>query len=157
MGWGGRLISASVNPFIKSYIGIDTNRNLEQPYNEIINFLNDKSNIEVKLYFQDAITVDYSTFFYDMVFTSPPYYNIEQYSHQGNKTIKEWNDWYEKVFTECYKYMQPGGTMAININETIYNNVFVKLFGECDEKIELAKKLRNYSYVEYIYIWIKKH
>jgi DNA modification methylase len=123
MGWGGRLISASVNSFI-FYI-IDTNRNLEQPYNEIMKFISGKSNIEVKLLFEDAIKVDFSKLYYDTVFTSPPYYNIEQYSHQENKTIKEWNDWYGKVFTECYKYMQPGGTMAININETIYNNAFV--------------------------------
>jgi hypothetical protein len=30
MGFGGRLLGASVCPFIKSYIGIDTNKDVKQ-------------------------------------------------------------------------------------------------------------------------------
>ena len=144
-------------PFIKTYIGIDTNLNLEEPYNNIINFLLNKSNIEVKIFFKDALVIDYSTLYYDMVLTSPPYYNIEQYSHQDNKTITEWNEWYIKLFTEIYKHLQPKGILALNVNEAMYNNVFVPLFGLCDDKIELVKKkTRINSYIEYIYFWIKK-
>ena len=45
--------------------------------------------------------------------------------------------------------------MALNINEAMYNNVFVPLFGLCDDKIELAKKKRQKGYIEFIYIWYK--
>jgi DNA modification methylase len=51
--------------------------------------LSGKSNIEVKLYFQDTLTVDNSTLYYDVVLTSPPYYNIKQYN-TVIKTIKLW-------------------------------------------------------------------
>ena len=78
--------------------------------------------------------------FYDLVLTSPPYYKIEEYSHQENKTTLEWTEWYNLLFTKIYKHLQPNGIMALNINEAMYNDKFIPLFGLCDNKFELKKR-----------------
>jgi len=101
--------------------------------------------------------VDYSLIYYDMVFTSLPYYNIEIY---GNKkqydTKKEWNEqFYKPIIERTYKYLQNGGIYALNVPDEIYNNVCVHVLGQCSEKIELYKRKRNNNYHEWIYVWRK--
>jgi 16S rRNA G966 N2-methylase RsmD len=80
MGWGGRLVGACAMD-IPSYIGIDLNKNLIKPYEEMVKTLKELgTKTEIKLIFKDALKVDYSKLNYDCVFTSPPYYNIELYT-----------------------------------------------------------------------------
>ena len=101
--------------------------------------------------------MDYSKVFYDMVFTSLPYYNIEIYGNNkqyDNK--KEWNEqFYKPLIERTYKYLQDGGVYALNVPEEIYNNVCILVLGECSEKIELYKRKRNNNYHEWIYVWRK--
>jgi hypothetical protein len=84
-GWGGRLIGAcALN--VPEYIGIDINGGLEQYYNKISDFFADeerkkrlKVKTQFKMFYESAITFDYSKIEYDMVLTSPPYYFLEKY------------------------------------------------------------------------------
>jgi len=170
MGWGGRLIGAAVTN-VKKYIGIDSNVSLREPYENMVNTLLPDSNLEIDLRFQDARTIDYSTIGdYDMVFTSPPYYNKELYQHQAiYKTNEEWNEtFYQPLFQATWKHLQPSGYYCLNIPEILYETICVPLFGEAIEKIELKKYSRvlpkagvkkqsnvGQKYKEYIYIWKK--
>ena len=93
MGWGGRLIGAcALN--VPKYIGIDLNTDLKTPYQKMKEFMQTRSTTEIELYFQDALEIDYSKFKYDMVLTSPPYYNIEVYG--SNNKGKEFDTKEEK-------------------------------------------------------------
>ena len=59
------------------YIGIDTNVDLRPVYERMIRELsgpNANVHVDVAMRFQDASTVDFSKFRYDMVFTSPTYF-----------------------------------------------------------------------------------
>jgi hypothetical protein len=86
-GWGGRLIGAcALN--VPEYIGIDINVGLEQHYNKISSFFDDeerkkrlKVKTQFKMFYESAVTFDYSKIEYDMVLTSPPYYFLEKYSN----------------------------------------------------------------------------
>lgn len=157
MGWGGRLISAcSLN--IPKYIGIDINKNLKTPYKNMVKFLNKYSTTDIKLYFEDAVTFNYSKLNYDFVLTSPPYYNIELYKGTNKKSIEEWNNnFYIPLFRETYKYMK-SGHYCLNIPIYIYEEIAVKILGNCDEKINMTKSKRSKEdkYKEFIYIWKKK-
>ena len=79
MGWGGRLVGACALD-VPNYIGIDSNKQLKEPYQRMVKLLNKLgTNTKINLMFKDALKVDYSKLDYDCVLTSPPYYNVEVY------------------------------------------------------------------------------
>jgi site-specific DNA-adenine methylase len=153
-GFGGRLVAALLLNY--NYIGVDLNVNLKPNYDRLLNDLGKKSSSRVTLLFQDAKDVDYSKYKYDMVFTSPPYGNIEVYENGIRKSPEEWAQFYTTVFQKLWDHLRnKDGVYAININADIYQKYLVPLFGECEEKIELKKSTRNNKYKEYIYLWRK--
>jgi len=151
-GFGGRLVAAMMQNI--NYIGIDLNKDLQPGYNKLLNDFREKTSSKVELLFQDSNSVDYSNYKYDMVFTSPPYENIEIYKHMERKSIQEWTKFYKEVFQKLWDNMQPMGTYIININESIYIKILEPLFGPALETILLKKSSKN-DYKEYIYIWKK--
>jgi DNA modification methylase len=159
MGWGGRMVAA-VALGIPKYTGIDLNKNLKLPYENMVNTLKTAGEMEntvVDLRFQDALTVDYSQIDYDMVFTSPPYYNIELYRGTKEKSETDWNnEFYIPLFRQTMQYLKSGGHYCLNIPESIYQTICIPLFGKFSHRIELKKNNRIDSpYKEYIYIWNK--
>ena len=163
MGWGGRLVGAAALD-IPKYIGIDLNKNLEKPYREMEKTLKELgTSTDIKLIFQDALKVDYSKLDYDMVFTSPPYYNKEIYSGTDKMTEEEWNEkFYRPIFAKTWKYLKNGGHYILNVPIAVYDNVLVDLLGKADiiipmnTKRAMSNKLKQAEYKEYIYVWVKK-
>jgi len=164
MGWGGRLIGAcALN--LPEYIGIDSNQYLREPYIKMIDFVADKTETKIEVFFQDALTIDYSKLVYDMVFTSPPYYNIEIYRRTGKGTSdmdskEKWNtEFYKPLFQKTWENMQTPGYYCLNIPSEIYDDCCIPILGKYSRKIALKKQTRKKSaanqYSEYIYIWEK--
>jgi hypothetical protein len=157
MGWGGRLLGAAALD-IPRYIGIDLNPNLEAPYKKMVRDLEGLTKTKFELYFQDALTMDYSKLEYDMVFTSPPYYNIEIYTGSVIKDKEEWNDsFYTPLFSVTWKHLQRGGYYCLNVPVEVYKAVCLPLFGGAKTRIPLKKTKRTEGekYKEYIYVWKK--
>jgi hypothetical protein len=169
MGWGGRLMGAcALN--VKKYIGIDSNIGLKQPYTKMVKFLkgNPKSNTsmsmtdtEIELRFEDALKVDYSKLKYDMVFTSPPYFDIERYGQDrlSNKYTNKM-DWKEQFYfpliRNTFKHLSKGGHYCLNVPIDIYEKVCIPCLGEADILIPLDIKGRGINeYKEFIYVWKK--
>ena len=167
-GWGGRAVGAAVCGNIQ-YFGIDVNHSLKIPYQNMCNFLNSKINNEktdntqkINLTIADATTFDYSQIEpkYDMVFTSPPYYFIEKYSHNKayNNSKDEMDEqFYIPLFSNTYLHLLPGGYMALNVNREIYERVCVRLFGHAHQTMSCKKSKRQNDYREMIYIWTKSY
>jgi len=158
-GFGGRMIGAMMTGI--DYKGYDLNVNLNEGYQKIYNdFLYKCPSSNINVEFIDSLQIDYTNisqiYDYDMVFTSPPYKNIEIYRCSEKKTDTEWSLFYDTIFQNTWNGLKDGGYFIININEDIYTNSLIKLFGECREKL-LLKKTKKNSYDEYIYIWIKEH
>jgi len=162
MGWGGRMVGAVVLPHI-NYIGFDTNTDLIEPYKKMVKDLNVSD--RVNLFFEDSSKVDFSKFDYDMVFTSPPYYNksklVETYEHMPlYKTKEEWFDsFYYPVFHNAYKHMK-AGRFCINTNTDGYD-LLKRIIGPCSTKIDIknksaTRKKDKPNPSEYIYVWIKQ-
>jgi hypothetical protein len=161
MGWGGRLVGACALD-VSNYIGIDNNKNLREPYNKMTAFLNKHSKTNIELYFQDALSIDYSKLNYDLVLTSPPYYNIETYGTEHgsseNKTKEKWDsEFYVPIFDRTFKYLKNGGHYCLNIPKELYVNVAIKVLGKANTRLILPKSKRNNDekYEEFIYIWQK--
>jgi hypothetical protein len=157
MGWGGRLVGAcALN--IPHYIGIDSNTNLREPYRKMVSFLKPHTKTKTTLIFRDALSVDYNTLDYDMVLTSPPYFNIERYAHQPNRGKEDWiSEFYEPLFKNTFAGMKRGGYYCLNIPEEIYRAVALPLFGRPSHRIEMPKYKRQQTeeYKEWIYVWRK--
>lgn len=162
MGWGGRLVGACALD-IPCYIGIDTNKSLKEPYEKMVALLKQlHTKTDIILMFKDALSVDYSKLDYDMVLTSPPYYNLEVYENMEQKTDEEWDmEFYAPIIAETYKYLKKGGHYILNIPVELYKNVCIQLLGGADIKIPLKKKahpkkkVTDKDYAEYIYVWTK--
>jgi DNA modification methylase len=151
-GFGGRLVGAMLQNI--NYIGIDLNLDLEPKYQQLLADFGKESLSKVELLFTDSATVDYKLYKYDMVFTSPPYENIEIYKHSKKLTTEEWSAFYKTVFQASWDAMGNDGTYIININEKIYRTILEPLFGPALETILLKKSSKN-NYKEYMYIWKK--
>ena len=157
MGWGGRLVGACALDLPK-YIGVDANVHLDPLYREMCAFLQPRSKTNIELFFQDALTVDYAKLKYDVVFTSPPYYNIEIYRKKGQetKTKEEWNEtFYKPLFEKTWSAMQSPGYYILNVPQEVYESSCIPILGKSQKKIELKKQKRGNAYTEYIYVWMK--
>ena len=159
-GWGGRLIGACALK-IPKYIGIDINTNLKPCYEEMIYFLNENNYNQTKfdLYFEDAVTFDYSKIKYDMVLTSPPYFFIEKYSNniQYDSKLEMINKFYIPLISKTFKYLQKGGKYCLNVNKVIYEDICIPLLGNARDIILLKKSKRQNDYSENIYVWYKEN
>jgi len=158
-GWGGRALGAAVCN--TAYFGLDINAGLHDAYNKMSAFLNSNSSTNlINLFIADAVSFDYSTISpgYDMVFSSPPYYFIEKYSHNKNYTSKDEMDqhFYIPVFSNTFKHLLPGGHFVLNVNKEIYERVCLSLFGPAEQTMNCKKSKRQNNYREMIYIWKKK-
>ena len=61
---------------------------------------------------------------FDLICTSPPYFDLEKYSDDKNQSIKRYPDfetWYNKFLlnclNQCIKKLNHTGILAININD----------------------------------------
>jgi 16S rRNA G966 N2-methylase RsmD len=155
-GWGGAAVAASALN-IENYIGIEINHALKMPYNNLIDFLKEKSKTNIHMIFNDALLVDYSKLQYDFVFTSPPYYFIQKYENNPEyKSKKEMDEkFYIPLFTNTYKYLQSNGVYALNINKEVYENVCISLFGPAHDIYPYKKSKRQNNYDEIVYVWYK--
>lgn len=162
-GWGGRLVGACALD-IPNYIGIDNNLALKEPYQRLCAFLQPQTKTQIDMRFCDALSVDYSVLDYDMVFTSPPYYDLEQYGTRDSTTVRtreEWdNAFYRPLFQTTFQYLAKGGHYCLNIPVEIFERVGRDVLGEPWKRISLKKSDRQQTdsskkYVEYVYIWRK--
>jgi hypothetical protein len=163
-GWGGRMLGAMATN--TNYIGFDTNTDLRKAYAEMIKAY--PHDCKVAIHFQDSSKVDYSRFTYDMVFTSPPYFQktkpTEAYRNMPHYEDRE--DFNKRFFfpvvEKTWKHLQTGGHYCLNIPIDMYEDV-KEVLGACDSKIPLAIQARfsakehaqHKQYKEFIYVWNK--
>lgn len=126
-GWGDRLIGAMGSPGIKKYVGVDPNTDLKTGHSEMIRTLaaSDRQDDFMIVYepFQTATLPDGMTF--DLVFTSPPYFDFEIYTDKPGQSIlahPTFNGWLiHFLFVSIHKAwskLDERGHLAIHITDT---------------------------------------
>ena len=130
-GWGDRLAGFYASLNTELYVGLDPRvenhpiyHKQAQYYDKLLTmFENDK-----KVFFHDspAEDFDYSEYndTFDIVFTSPPYFNVERYSYDDTqswvryKTINDWNkDFLHKAIEKMWPSIRSGGKLCVNISD----------------------------------------
>lgn len=146
-GWGDRMIAAKANLVglkkVNSYTGLDANENLQSGYEQI------KSGDD-RINFNITDTAKYKPDKqYDLVFTSPPYYDFEIYtvdekqSIHNRPTYKQWlATFYEPTLLMLVDAVKPGCFFIIHVGDTFSAPTFV-----ADTKRILSKKLVYFNQI----------
>lgn len=131
MGWGDRLCGFYASEFGKHYIGIDPREENHPIYKEQQKFYEKHNGFfehkrTTEFHITPAEDFDFSPYknTVDLIFTSPPYFNIEKYSDSDTqswvryKEIDIWNkEFLHKALGNMIQTLKSGGTMAINISD----------------------------------------
>lgn len=135
MGWGDRLAGFYASDFGEHYVGLDPRKENHPIYKKQAEFYDSKLTFfehkrKGTFYCSPAEDFDFSPYkdYFDLVFTSPPYFNVERYSNDDNQSwvrYKQINDWNElflhKVLHNLWSAVRSGGVVLINISD-VYNN-----------------------------------
>ena len=130
-GWGDRLAGFYASLNTELYVGLDPRvenhpiyHKQAQYYDKLLTMFEN----EKKVFFHDspAEDFDYSEYndTFDIVFTSPPYFNVERYSYDDTqswvryKTINDWNkDYLHKAIEKMWPSIRSGGKLCVNISD----------------------------------------
>lgn len=120
-GWGGRCLAAMAYGI--PYVGIDANTNLKSSYTKMIKAV--KKDADVTMLFQPSESVDFSKYKYDLVFTSPPYFMIEEYEKMPQYGSQQafLEKFFKPVVTKAWANLQSPGHMALNMPKEMYDAV----------------------------------
>lgn len=149
-GWGDRLAGFYTSNAQK-YIGIDPNASLFDGYNEQIKAYSKMTDgKEARMINDVAENVELKDEF-DLIFTSPPYFNIERYTQLGNQSFKKhkkldrWlNDFLFKTVGKFWNNLKDNGKLIINISDVYSNHTINKI---CDPLNDYISTLPNSNYV----------
>lgn len=152
-GWGVRMLGSVNGRSDIAYYGTDVNDKLVVELNKLATNINDLQsfNHDIRCVSATENQQDWNGKV-DFVFTSPPYFLLEDYRNgeQSTKDMKEDFESYQKWLYEfmygmllnCNNYLKVGGHIAININD--YKNF--KLFGDTEQ---LFYQMGNYELIGY--------
>jgi hypothetical protein len=172
-GYGGRLFGAMCS-HIDSYTGIDPNPEATHG-NDLLHSTLKDIDIDIKKY--KSITLPFEDFNtdekYDLVFTSPPYFNIEKYSEDENQSYiryPEYGLWVDgflrPLIQNSFEFLNKNGYLVLNVGERLISEtvgIGMKTFGKAPEiyHMRLSKMLgqgdkNKVSHkTEPIFIWRK--
>jgi len=152
MGWGDRILGAHASEYVRKYVGFDPNHDLYKGYAEQIqHYQKIGTPMKFQLYpwgaeereiqLQDE---------FDLVFTSPPYFDKEKYNQselQSYKKYKEFNDWMENFLFRAIRLrtenLKSGGNLVINISDIYTRKTHFQI---CDGMNDYIASTGNFEY-----------
>lgn len=144
-GWGGRALGA-ISLGIP-YTGFDTNQELAEGYLKLLSyeetsylendttlgktkhiFAPEEAGLEKakwKIIFQSSLEADFSKIDYDLVLTSPPYYNLEVYQGMPRFVSEEafYKEFLIPLLDKCRKHIKKHGKVLFNISPKMYKKL----------------------------------
>jgi len=131
MGWGDRLAGFYASDYGKHYVGIDPRKENHLIYKEQSEFYEKHLGFfeherKSEFHCSPAEEFDFSQYdnHFDLVFTSPPYFNVERYSYDDTqswvryKDIDDWNtEFLQKTLNNLWRSIKSGGYLLVNISD----------------------------------------
>jgi hypothetical protein len=135
MGWGDRLAGFYASEHGKHYVGLDPRKENHPIYKEQSEFYDKhlgffEHDRKSEFYCSPAEDFDFTQYddYFDMVFTSPPYFSVERYSYDDTqswvryKDINDWNkDFLHTTLGNLWGSIKSGGYLLVNISD-VYTN-----------------------------------
>jgi hypothetical protein len=129
-GWGDRMCGALASTCVRRYVGFDPNTNLTEGYKKIQKDFGNKVTIDTDRHIKFDSGYDiYSIPFensdsilgeekFDFAFTSPPFFDYEDYSPMNPKYRNWFKEFYEPLFKLTEKHLILGAFFAVHIDDT---------------------------------------
>jgi len=135
MGWGDRLAGFYASEHGKHYVGVDPRKENHPIYKEQSEFYQKhlgffEHDRKSDFHCSPAEDFDFTQYdnYFDMVFTSPPYFSVERYSYDDTqswvryKDINDWNkDFLQSTLGNLWGSIKSGGYLLVNISD-VYTN-----------------------------------
>lgn len=142
-GWGDRLLSALLYTPLEVYCGIDPNPCLHPFYKEMIKKFDPekrKNCILIKDGFETAQIPDIK---FDLVFSSPPFFDLEIYSNNKANSFRKYDkqeNWFSSfLIPSLYKsinHLAHNGFLVLYIGESKNTNYIPKMIKLIDAKMK---------------------
>lgn len=152
-GWGDRLAGFYSSNESKEYTVVDPNSKVTEAYSKQIKFYENcgVSGKKVNIYNCGAEEIDDYKNEFDLVFTSPPYFDIERYTNEGNqswkkyKKLQSWlDDFLFKSIKTGWNSIASGGHLVINISDVYCHH---KIQNICDPMNDYIKSFPDSKYL----------
>ncbi len=155
-GWGDRCVAA-IGLGIK-YTGVDSNKNLEPLYENMIKFYNAKE--KVKMYFKKCQDINVEEISFDFVFSSPPFWSnkrgaiptlVERYNGTQLDYTRFVDESLVPIVMRCRKY----AIVCLYLPENMYIDLEEHI-GQCDSTILLKTSQQSRKSPNMVYCWNRK-
>jgi hypothetical protein len=121
-GWGDRMIAAiAAGDYVSEYDGYDPNKDLKKGYQQIIDTLDHKG--KCRFFIEPFQTASVPKDYYDLGMTSPPYFDLEEYSSDSTQSVfgvKSYPEWVTKFYSPYLLNLayavRPGGKIIIYVS-----------------------------------------
>ena len=162
MGWGDRLAGFYSSMNTELYVGLDPRKENHPIYKEQVEFYDKhltffENKKKTKFHCEPAEDFNFKEYenTFDMIFTSPPYFNIERYGNDDNqswvrygKNIDDWNKQFlHKSIDNMWSTLKSGGKLCINISDVNAKiSKGAKWLKICDPMNEFIDEYRDSEY-----------
>ena len=132
-GHGDRVLGAAAAGMLV-YHGFDPATDMRQPYDQMLEFIEQNATVgklqpnfsqRYQIATADFLTIDLQPKAYDMVFTSPPFYDYEIYADEptqsiaGKTSLEQWkNEFYYPYLQKAWNALMDGRYFALYIADT---------------------------------------
>jgi tRNA1(Val) A37 N6-methylase TrmN6 len=155
-GWGDRLISA-IGCDVDKYVGVDPNPDMQPCYQKMIDTLVDNDKKENFTVIEDGFEyAEIPKLNYDLVFTSPPFFDMEKYSSSSKDSYNAYNneeswfnDFLKVLIKKSFDNLIIGGHFVLYISESSSSHYINKM-------IDYTNSLMKYNgsiYYYYENVW----
>jgi len=135
-GFSGRLIGSYCCGLVDKYVGIELSQETYMGAKKTVEWMCDLFDMDVELIHGDCIDIMKNIDeVFDLIFTSPPFLDVEQYKNVTFQTdYKQWLEIFIVPFCQqCFNRLKTGGKMAVYL-EKIDNHDFPNDFKNIAEK-----------------------
>ena len=147
MGWGDRQVGALASTCVRRYVGFDPNTNLVTGYKKIQKDFGHKVLIDDPEHFHVKFEGGYDIYSipfehcnkrlgpekFELAFTSPPFFDYEDYS-EDNPTYTNWyKEFYEPLFKLTEEHLYTNSFFAVHIDDTSAGKIRDFLFRRVDQ------------------------
>jgi 16S rRNA G966 N2-methylase RsmD len=118
LGWGGRCLGSLCSKAL-SYTGCDLQPEVVEGCRRVAQDFATLSEVQTEFHHSDCLSFLRSTQDkYDLIFTSPPYMDTENYGIESDAMRQNWLDDFVFSFAdECTRHLAPGGHIALHLKD----------------------------------------
>jgi len=164
MGWGDRLAGFYASMYTELYVGLDPRKENHPIYQKQAEYYDNQLGFfetekKTKFHCEPAEEFDFDQYkdTFDIIFTSPPYFNVERYGYDDTqswvryKNIDQWNqNFLQRSIENMWTSLRSGGVLCVNIADVNASSQGVKKKGWlqiCDPMNEFIDTFRDSDYL----------